>query len=246
MDSVLGRDDELSLVRGFVAGASGGTAALVLEGEAGIGKTTLWRAGVEAARERSLRILSARPAAAERDIAYAALGDLLEGVLDEVLAGLPEPRRRALEIALLLAAPKGRAPDAHAVALALLSGLRSLSSAGAPLVAVDDVQWLDGSSAAALEFALRRLHDQPIRLLLARRLGSRDRRRSVCCPPTASSGTRSGHSAWGRRIGFCASGSAARSRGRRCCACRSCRAATRSSPSSWRGPRSRGRHTRGR
>ena len=170
MDSVLGRDDELSLVRGFVAGASGGTAALVLEGEAGIGKTTLWRAGVEAARERSLRVLSARPAAAERDLAYAALGDLLEGVLDEMLAGLPEPRRRALEIALLLAAPKGRAPDAHAVALALLSGLRSLSAAGAAL-AVDDVQWLDGSSAAALEFALRRLHDQPIRLLLARRLG---------------------------------------------------------------------------
>ena len=90
------------MVLAFVDRLIEGSAALVLEGEAGIGKSTLWQAGVQAARERGIRVLVARPAEAERGLAHAGLGDLFEGVLESVLPVLPAPRRRALEIALLV------------------------------------------------------------------------------------------------------------------------------------------------
>src|SRR5919108_1846802 len=82
---IVGRDQELASVRAFVDGAGVGPAALVLEGEPGIGKSTLWLAGVERARESGSRILFSRPAEAERGLAHAGLGDLFEGVLEDVL-----------------------------------------------------------------------------------------------------------------------------------------------------------------
>src|SRR5205807_3889270 len=99
---VVGREDELASVAAFVDEVRDGPTALVLEGEAGIGKSTLWLAGVEHARARGLRVLSSRPAEAERGLAHVGLGDLFEGVLDDVLPALSTPRRRALEVALLL------------------------------------------------------------------------------------------------------------------------------------------------
>ena len=171
MTAVVGREQELGSLRDFVAGSQAGAHALVLEGEAGIGKTTLWLAGVEAAHERSLRVLAARPARAERGLAHAGLGDLFEGVLDEMLPAMPAPRRSALEVALLLAEAGQRPPDARAVGVAVLTGLRTLAESGPLLIAVDDVQWLDASSAAALEFAVRRLLAEPVLLLVARRPG---------------------------------------------------------------------------
>jgi DNA-binding CsgD family transcriptional regulator len=168
---VVGREFELDSLRGFVAQSGGGARALVLEGDAGIGKTTLWLAGVEAARESSRRVLTARPAMAETGLLYTGLGDLLEGVLGEILPTMPAPRRNALEVALLLAAAGERPPDARAVGVAVLTALRSLAKAGSLLIAIDDVQWLDASSAAALGFALRRLPDEPVVLLFARRAG---------------------------------------------------------------------------
>jgi DNA-binding CsgD family transcriptional regulator len=171
METVIGRHEELALLEGLVERSASGAAALVLEGEVGIGKTTLWRAGVAAAEERSLRVLATRPAEAERNLAHAGLGDLLEGALDELLPSLPAPRRSALEVALLLTDPEGRPPDARAIGVAVLTGLRTLAEAKPVVIAVDDVQWLDASSAASLEFALRRLTDYPTLLLLTRRPG---------------------------------------------------------------------------
>ncbi len=171
MGEVVGREQELGSLRDFVAGSRAGAHALVLEGEAGIGKTTLWLAGVDAARERSVRVLAARPAMAERGLAHAGLGDLLEGVLEQMLPAMPAPRRGALEVALLLAEAGGRPPDARAVGVAVLTGLRTLAESEPLLIAVDDMQWLDASSAAALEFALRRLLAEPVLLLVARRSG---------------------------------------------------------------------------
>src|SRR5438034_9688953 len=98
---IVGRDEELASVRAFVARAERGPAALVLEGEPGIGKSTLWLAGVEHARQRGSRALASRPAEAERSLAHVALGDLLEAVLADVVPTLPAPRRRAIEAALL-------------------------------------------------------------------------------------------------------------------------------------------------
>ena len=98
---IVGRDEELAFLNAFLDRADGGVSALVFEGDAGIGKSTLWLAGVEAARERGFRVLSSRPAEAERGLAHSGLGDLFEDVLEQVLPELPAPRRRALEIALL-------------------------------------------------------------------------------------------------------------------------------------------------
>jgi predicted ATPase len=168
---IAGRNEELAVVRSFVGSASGGFAALVLEGEAGIGKSTLWLAGEEAARERGLRVLSSRPAEAERGLAFAGLGDLFESVLDDVRAALAPPRRRALELALLLAEPPDEAVDPRALGVAVRNVLELLSEERPVVVAVDDVQWLDPSTARVLSFVLRRLADEDVRLLLARRSG---------------------------------------------------------------------------
>ena len=147
---MIGRDRELDEIRSFLDLEGGVAGVLLIQGEAGIGKTTLWQAGVEAARERSFRVLSASPSAAETGMSFAALADLLGGVADEVLAALPAPQRRALEVALLLREAEGSAPDQRAVAAAVLSVLRTLSLADRVLLAVDDVQWLDAASAATL------------------------------------------------------------------------------------------------
>ena len=117
-----------------------------------------------------MRVLSSRPTEAERDLALTGLGDLLEGALDEVLPALAPPRRRALEVALLLEEADDPL-DPRALAVAVRGALELLAEAEPLLVAVDDVQWLDSPSTDALTFALRRT-DAPIHLLLARRSGT--------------------------------------------------------------------------
>jgi DNA-binding CsgD family transcriptional regulator len=167
---IIGRDEELAVLNAFIRRDDEGLLALVLEGAAGIGKSTLWLAGINTAREQRLRVLSARPAEAEKGLPYAGLGDLLHDVLDDVLPELPRPRRSALEVALLLEDSPWDV-DPRAVAVAMRSVLDVLVAEAPVLLAVDDVQWLDPSSVAALSFALRRVGTQPVRLLLARRLG---------------------------------------------------------------------------
>ena len=167
---IVGREAELSSLRAFVEQDDGRSAALVLEGEPGIGKSTLWLAGVEQARARGLRVLTTRPSEAERGLAHAGLGDLFEDALDDVLPTLAPPRRRALEVALLLEDASEDPVDHRALAVAVRSALEALSEQEPVVVAVDDVQWLDPSSAGALAFALRRLEEWNVRVLLARRL----------------------------------------------------------------------------
>jgi len=166
---IVSREEELASLHGFITGIGGEPAAFVLEGEAGIGKSTLWQAGVEQARARGLRVLSSRPAEAERGLGHAGLGDLFDEILDDVLPELPAPRRRALEIALLRGEASADPLDPRALAVAVLSALQLLSEEKPLLIAVDDVQWLDASSASALAFALRRLASSPVLVLLARR-----------------------------------------------------------------------------
>ena len=166
---IVGREEELSSLQAFLDDG-GRPAALVLEGEAGIGKSTLWEAGVEHARAQGLTVLSSRPAEAERALGHVGLGDLLEGVVDDVLSALLTPRRRALQVALLREEASGDPVDRRTLAVAVRDALQLLSERGPTLIAVDDVQWLDPSSSRALAFALRRLDASPVSLLLARRL----------------------------------------------------------------------------
>jgi DNA-binding CsgD family transcriptional regulator len=167
MVEMIGRDQERAALDAFLDRADGGCTVLVLEGEAGIGKSTLWLAGVESARQRGLRVLESRPAEAERAIAHAGLGDLLEPALDDVLPRLAVPRRRALEVALALESTDAPV-DPRTLAIAVRNALEVLAPV---VVAVDDVQWLDASSGGLLAFALRRLRDEDVRVLFARRLG---------------------------------------------------------------------------
>jgi DNA-binding CsgD family transcriptional regulator len=168
--AIISREDELATLHAFLTGANGQARALVLEGEAGIGKSTLWLAGVERAHEQDSRVLLARPAEAERGLAHSGLGDLFGDALDDVLPSLAPPRRRALEVALLLEDASGDPVDRRALAAAVRDVLQLLGDRGPVLIAVDDVQWLDAASSSALAFAARRLEASDVRLLLARRL----------------------------------------------------------------------------
>lgn len=67
---VVGREAELASIRDFLAGVSAGATALVLEGEAGMGKTTLWAAGVAEAEALGLRVLQSRPAESETALSF--------------------------------------------------------------------------------------------------------------------------------------------------------------------------------
>ena len=150
----------------FLDGLADGPAALVLEGESGIGKTTLWKRGVAGARERGYPVFSIRPSEAEAKLSYAGLADLLHGAHDEFRALAP-PQQQALEVALLQSEPTGSPLDPRAVFAGVLSVLREVASRGPLVVALDDVQWLDLSTTDALRFAVRRLDTEPIGVLAA-------------------------------------------------------------------------------
>lgn len=168
---IVGREEELSSLRAFVDDVGRGPTTLVLEGVAGIGKTTLWEAAVEHAHAQGSTVLASRPADAERALGHAGLGDLLEDVGDDTLSALLTPRRRALQVALLREEASSDPVDHRTLAVALRDVLQLLGERGPILIAVDDVQWLDPSSSRALAFALRRLDASRVNVLLARRLG---------------------------------------------------------------------------
>jgi predicted ATPase len=92
---IVGRDHELERLGDLVRGLEAGPRVVLLEGEAGIGKTTIWEAGLEAAAAGSARVLAARAAQAEMPLAFTSVADLLGEELDELLPALPGPQREA-------------------------------------------------------------------------------------------------------------------------------------------------------
>ena len=168
-ENVVGRESELTRIDEFFE-SEPELLALWLEGAAGIGKTTLWRAAVELGREREYHVLACQPTAAETAFSFAALGDLLRNDIAGLLPELPGPQRRALEMALALRENEGEEVGEHVIGLAFLSALQLLAARHQVLVAVDDVQWLDPPSAAVLQFAARRLTGASIKLLVAARV----------------------------------------------------------------------------
>ena len=163
---LVGREEELQQVELLLEAARHSPRALLIEGEAGAGKTSLWEAALAAAARAGFSAVAARPAEAETSFAYAALGDLLRERSD-ALEGLPARLRQALEVALLLDDGAPEAPDQQSVALGLLATFKRLADDGPLVVAIDDVQWLDPTSAQVLRFAIRRVDDGPIAFLVA-------------------------------------------------------------------------------
>jgi DNA-binding CsgD family transcriptional regulator len=162
---VIGRREELLALEAFLEAVPAGGQALLLEGDAGIGKTALWQEGNRLACERGFRPLTARPAHSETQVAFATVGDLFAPVVKETLPQLTPVQRRALETALLMREPDGPPPEVRLLGLAILSVVRALAQDGPLLVGIDDVQWVDASSAEVLSFMLRRLEGEPVGVL---------------------------------------------------------------------------------
>src|SRR5215211_767836 len=156
---IAGREDEIARVGEFLARSAEGPRALVIRGEPGIGKTTLWRAAIERADAQGVTVLSARCVEAELPLGLAGLADLLEDTFP--VDRLAEHEHAALAAAIGLEPPREEPHDAVALPRAFRSALRALAVESPVLVAVDDVQWLDATSARVLSFAARRLGRAP-------------------------------------------------------------------------------------
>ena len=168
--SLVGREEELAALVRLLDASDQLPGAAVLPGEAGIGKTTLWLAAIDVADARGYRTMSCRPSEAETQFAFAGLADLLGHAAADVLPELPPIQRRALEAALLLGETETHADD-RAVAAAFLGALRLLARDRPVCLAVDDIQWLDAASIAALRYALARLERESVAALLTVRGG---------------------------------------------------------------------------
>ncbi|RSN46845.1 LuxR C-terminal-related transcriptional regulator [Actinomadura sp. WAC 06369] len=158
-----GRSAEIGELDEVVARARDGSGgAVLLRGEAGAGKTALLDAA--AARGGAMRVLRTTGVEPESDLAFAALHRLLLPVADG-LDALPGPQRDAVRAALGLAA--GGAGDRFLVGAGVFSLLAEAAAPDGLLCAVDDLQWVDRSSADALLFAARRLATERIAMLFA-------------------------------------------------------------------------------
>lgn len=167
--SVVSRAAELRAVVSFLSATAVGPAGLVLEGEAGIGKTTLWLAAADQARERGYRLLSARAAQAESTLAYTVVADILQDVAPGVVAGLPGIQRLAVDRVLLRAGAEGPPTNHRVVAAAFVAVIEALAGDAPVVLAIDDIQWLDSSSNTVIAFAARRLRGR-VGVLVTERL----------------------------------------------------------------------------
>lgn len=167
---IAGRDQELRAIDWLFGNLTAGPAVMVLAGEAGIGKTTLWQVGIDRAMTNGFTALVCRPATSDLRLSYAGLSDLLTDVSPTRLDVLPAPQRQAIDAALLKILTSGAEPDPRAVATGFLSILQGLSRDGPVLLAIDDLQWLDEPSRQVVNFAIRRCRG-PVAVLLTRRTG---------------------------------------------------------------------------
>ena len=145
----------------------GGSRALVVRGEAGVGKTALLE--YLAGRASGCRVVSAAGVESEMELAFAVLHQLCGPVLHR-LDAVPAPQREALNVTFGLAA--GPAPDRFLVGLAVLSLLAEVAAEQPLLCVVDDEQWLDRASAQVLAFVARRLGAESVGLVFAARVPS--------------------------------------------------------------------------
>ena len=141
----------------------------MLAGDPGVGKTTLWQAGVQHAEQNAFRVLWTRASDGEAALLFAGLADLTDGLDQTVMDRIPSPQARALEVALRRVDPGDSPPEPFAISSGFLNAVRIVATENPVLIAVDDAQWLDPSSLDCLLFLARRLKGYDIRFLLTRR-----------------------------------------------------------------------------
>ena len=160
--SLIGREQEISRFRELLEAVGPGGQAVVVEGEAGIGKSTLVAAVVRLAGGQGFRELRCTGVHSETTSGFAGLHELFHPVLDR-LSTLPQRQRQALEVALGQA--DGPAPSRLMTGLAVLGLFEELSAEQPLVVVVEDAQWLDPSTAQAVSFAARRLSQARVLLI---------------------------------------------------------------------------------
>jgi DNA-binding CsgD family transcriptional regulator len=166
---LLGRTEECLQLDQLMAEAhQGRSGALVLRGEAGIGKSRLLRYAIDQAEVGHMTVLSARGIESESELPFASLAELLHPILDR-LTEVPEPQSIALAGALAVGPPT--ASDPFSVYAATLSLIASAAERKPVLAVVDDAHWLDASSRDALLFATRRLSADRTVVLFGARSG---------------------------------------------------------------------------
>jgi DNA-binding CsgD family transcriptional regulator/tetratricopeptide (TPR) repeat protein len=148
---LVGRDREIGFVGNLIRSIGRGARFVVIRGEAGIGKTALWRVAIQGHRAAGHRVLVTHAVEEELNGPIVGLVDLFAGE-----SSLP-------------AMPSSPEPDRYERGRAVLSTLRRLAAESPVLVAIDDVQWLDPVSAGALRYAFRRLELEPILVLATER-----------------------------------------------------------------------------
>ncbi|WP_308204728.1 helix-turn-helix transcriptional regulator [Mycolicibacterium flavescens] len=154
---VVSRAHEMHSISEIVSAAAQRPAGLLLEGEAGIGKTTLWLAALQHARDSGFTVMSARAWEAESKLAYGTVADLLTDIDTDALASLPQVQRVAVNRVLMRDDAGGPETDQHVVAAAMLSVIETMAVDNPVVIAVDDLQWLDACSRDVLAFVARRL-----------------------------------------------------------------------------------------
>jgi DNA-binding CsgD family transcriptional regulator len=168
-DGLFGRDDQLELVRGLLGRAAVDGDALIVVGQPGVGKSALLRAAEAMAAGPGGRVLSAAGVESEADVTFSGLHEALFPLYDEI-AELTDSYREALAVALGFG--DGPPPDRLRVANATLTLLATAASSAPPLLlTLDDLQWLDRSSAVVLSMVARRLRGTRVAMLCASRSG---------------------------------------------------------------------------
>jgi DNA-binding CsgD family transcriptional regulator len=163
---LIGRDEDIARIWSFVEQASSGGGALLVAGDAGVGKTVLLEEVASRAQGVGTRVLRAAGAQFEADLSFAGLHQVVYPLFAE-LGGLPGPHASALQVAVGLS--EGDAHDPLVVGHATLSLLLATAAHQALLLVVDDLPWLDRPSAVVLGFVARRLRGGRVGFLAAAR-----------------------------------------------------------------------------
>lgn len=166
---LIGRTHEFASLTSAASSITHEGCAFVIEGEAGVGKTTMLDAVAQWADDAGFAVLSCAGVQCQTKVGYAAVHELVHPLMNHAEA-LPTHQRKALLAAFGMAAYPP--PDPLSIGVAML-GLIEEAAAHRPLILiVDDAQWLDGSSLHVLTFVGRRLATAPVMLLCANRPGS--------------------------------------------------------------------------